>query len=280
MATLGTSPAARVRETTTDTGTGNFVLDGAKNDKDQPFLGTYAGGTTNVPYLIANQDAAEWEEGLATVQDDGSGNSEIVRGGSQTVTASSNSGSAVNFGSGTKDVFSPLSAEQSQAIFDHVNSTSNPHSVTKSQVSLGNVPNEDATDPTNWDYGLTGIDTTVVTGTAGTGGNLAEWNADGDLVGSGTATSSVFTTSSDVDHDSTTNFVSNEHIDHSGVSISAGTAMTGGGDITSSRTLNVDVGTSSSQVPQNSDLGTQAYNDQHIAGSSQNTNNGDITYVV
>ena len=29
-----------------------------------------------------------------------------------------------------------------------------------------------------------------------------------------------------------------------------------------------------------SGLGTQAENDQHIAGSSQNTNNGDITYVV
>jgi len=43
-----------------------------------------------------------------------------------------------------------------------------------------------------------------------------------------------------VDHDQTTNFVSNEHIDHTSVSITAGTGLSGGGDISSSRTLNVD----------------------------------------
>jgi len=35
-------------------------------------------------------------------------------------------------------------------------------------------------------------------------------------------------------------FVANEHIDHSTISVSAGTHLTGGGDITASRTLNVD----------------------------------------
>ena len=42
-----------------------------------------------------------------------------------------------------------------------------------------------------------------------------------------------------IDHDALTNFVANEHIDHSGVAITAGTGLTGGGDITSSKTLNV-----------------------------------------
>ena len=48
---------------------------------------------------------------------------------------------------------------------------------------------------------------------------------------------------SDVDHDLTTNFVANKHIDHSAVSINAGSGIqaTGLGDITSSRTVNVDV---------------------------------------
>jgi len=45
--------------------------------------------------------------------------------------------------------------------------------------------------------------------------------------------------SSQVDHDSTTNFVANKHIDHSTVSVTAGAGLTGGGDITISRTLNV-----------------------------------------
>lgn len=39
----------------------------------------------------------------------------------------------------------------------------------------------------------TGLDTKVVTGTAGTSGNLASWNADGDAVDSGVAASAVLT---------------------------------------------------------------------------------------
>lgn len=46
-----------------------------------------------------------------------------------------------------------------------------------------------------------------------------------------------------IDHDALTNFVANEHIDHSSVAISAGTGLTGGGDITTTRTLTVDIAT-------------------------------------
>lgn len=58
-----------------------------------------------------------------------------------------------------------------------------------------------------------------------------------------------------VNHDALQNFVANEHIDHSSVSISAGSGLTGGGDITASRTISMpNVGTSgtygsASQVP-------------------------------
>ena len=45
--------------------------------------------------------------------------------------------------------------------------------------------------------------------------------------------------SSQIDHDSTTNFVANEHIDHSGVTLTAGTGLTGGGTIETNRTFNV-----------------------------------------
>lgn len=41
------------------------------------------------------------------------------------------------------------------------------------------------------------------------------------------------------DHDQLTNFVANEHIDHSSVSITAGNGLTGGGTIASTRTINV-----------------------------------------
>ena len=49
--------------------------------------------------------------------------------------------------------------------------------------------------------------------------------------------SSFFDESSDVDHDATTNFVAAEHVDHSAVSILAGTGLTGGGTIEANRTL-------------------------------------------
>lgn len=40
-----------------------------------------------------------------------------------------------------------------------------------------------------------------------------------------------------VDHNALTNYVANRHVDHSAVTISAGTGLTGGGDITASRAL-------------------------------------------
>jgi hypothetical protein len=42
-----------------------------------------------------------------------------------------------------------------------------------------------------------------------------------------------------VDHDALQNFVANEHVNHASVSISAGTGLSGGGDITTTRTLNI-----------------------------------------
>lgn len=53
----------------------------------------------------------------------------------------------------------------------------------------------------------------------------------------------ILSSSAQVDHDQTTNFVTNEHIDHSSVSITAGAGLTGGGDLTSTRTLNIGAGT-------------------------------------
>ena len=46
-----------------------------------------------------------------------------------------------------------------------------------------------------------------------------------------------------IDHDSLANFVANEHVDHSGVTITAGDGLTGGGTIASTRTLAVGAGT-------------------------------------
>lgn len=44
-----------------------------------------------------------------------------------------------------------------------------------------------------------------------------------------------------VNHDNLVGFVANEHIDHSGVTLTAGEGLAGGGDITASRTFDLDI---------------------------------------
>mgnify|MGYP005624594239 FL=1 len=94
----------RVKETTTTTGTGAVSLAGAVTGFE-----TFAAGIGNsntVYYCIAHQDQAEFEVGLGTLDGD---SSDLTR---TTVISSSNSDSAVNFSSGTKDVFCTIPASK------------------------------------------------------------------------------------------------------------------------------------------------------------------------
>jgi hypothetical protein len=98
----------RVKETTTTTGTGAVSLAGAVTGFE-----TFAAGVGNsntTYYCIAHQDQAEFEVGLGTLDGD---SSNLTR---TTVISSSNSDSAVNFSSGTKDVFCTVPA--SKLIFE------------------------------------------------------------------------------------------------------------------------------------------------------------------
>ena len=52
-------------------------------------------------------------------------------------------------------------------------------------------------------------------------------------------TGAISTTDGDIVHDNLSGFVANEHIDHSSVSVTAGTGLTGGGTIAATRTVNV-----------------------------------------
>ena len=88
--------ADRVRETTTTTGTGSVTLAGAVTG----FQTFAAIGNANITYYtIAGQGTSEWEVGIGTYTASGTTLSR------DTVLASSNSGSLVNFSAGTKDVF-------------------------------------------------------------------------------------------------------------------------------------------------------------------------------
>jgi len=93
--------ADRVQETSTTTGTGTFSLLGASVGY-QSFASGVGDGNTCY-YCIAGQststDPSEWEVGLGTFTASGD---LLAR---NTILASSNSGSAVNFSAGTKNVF-------------------------------------------------------------------------------------------------------------------------------------------------------------------------------
>jgi hypothetical protein len=57
------------------------------------------------------------------------------------------------------------------------------------------------------------------------------------------STGTIATNDGAIVHDNLSGFVANEHIDHSAVTITAGSGLTGGGNITASRTLNIGQGT-------------------------------------
>lgn len=93
----------RVQDTSTTTGTGNFTLSGTAPTGKVDF-NTAFGTQQSFTYVIQGQSGSEWEVGIGYL----SASTTLVR---DRVTASSNSGSAVNFSSGTKDVFCDVPAE-------------------------------------------------------------------------------------------------------------------------------------------------------------------------
>ena len=88
----------------------------------------------------------------------------------------------------------------------------------------------------------------------------------GRMVGSIGATNGVVSGSSQIDHDTTTNFVANEHIDHSSVSVTAGSGISGGGTIEATRTLTLDTG--SNQFTEGI---TEVLNDLEVQSGSMST---------
>lgn len=97
----------RVKETTTTTGTGTITLAGAVSGF-QSF--SVIGNANTTYYSIVDSTAGTWEVGIGTYTSSGTTLSR------DTVLESSNSGSLVNFGSGTKDVFCTYPAERSVPI--------------------------------------------------------------------------------------------------------------------------------------------------------------------
>lgn len=100
---MGLVLADRVLETSTTTGTGTFSLSGASPGFQSFSSGIGDGNSTY--YTITDATSGAWEVGIGTYTLSGSTLSRDV------ILASSNSGSAVNFAAGTKDVFSTYPAD-------------------------------------------------------------------------------------------------------------------------------------------------------------------------
>jgi len=96
--------ADRVRETTTTTGTGTITLAGAVTNFET-FTSNLSNADTTYYAIVDNTNGA-FEVGLGTFTSSGT---TLAR---TTVIASSNSDSAVNFGSGTKEVFITIPASK------------------------------------------------------------------------------------------------------------------------------------------------------------------------
>jgi len=94
----------RVKVTSTTTGTGAFALGVAQTGFES--FATGIGNNNTTYYTIFNQGTTEWEVGLGTLD---ATSANLTR---TTVISSSNSDAAVNFTSGTKDVFCTLPASK------------------------------------------------------------------------------------------------------------------------------------------------------------------------
>ena len=114
--------ADRVQETTTTTGTGTVTLGGATTGF-QSFSAIGNGNTTY--YTISG--GSEWEVGIGTYTSSGT---TLAR---NTVLASSNGGSLVNFSAGSKNVFVTYPAKRSAmttGITENVSTISQSYTIT------------------------------------------------------------------------------------------------------------------------------------------------------
>jgi hypothetical protein len=130
--------ADRVKESCSSPGTGTVTLLGAATGYQSFSAGIGANNTTY--YVIADQVGSNWEVGYGTI---GSGGTTLAR---TTVLSSSNSGSLVNFASGTQDVFCDYTAKTALYVTNTGSQISLQAQATDSTATGGNARGANAVD--------------------------------------------------------------------------------------------------------------------------------------
>jgi len=165
----------RVKEQTTTTGTGSVTLGGAVSGFQT--FGSAVGNANTTYYAIVHQTADEWEVGLGTYTSAGTVLSR------DTILDSSNSGSAVPFSAGTKDVFVTYAADK--AIY---RDAAGEVSVTRATSATYAVSAETATSATNA--------TTAITATSATNASYALSATNANFAASATEATTAITATS------------------------------------------------------------------------------------
>jgi len=171
--------ADRVKDTSTTTGTGNITVSGSAPFGYRTFS-TVLSVSDTFYYAIQGQSTSEWEIGVGTY----ASTNQFVR---TTVLASSASGSAVSFSSGTKNVFITLAATRTLQL----DSTGNP--VFTGVLAIANGGTNSTATPTAGTVPY-GTGTAIAYSAAGTAGQVLTSGGTGaptwsTVTGLGTVTS-------------------------------------------------------------------------------------------
>jgi hypothetical protein len=146
----------------------------------------------------------------------------------------------------------------------HISSDGSDHTFIDQDVTSGSSPTFDGANFTGIDIS-SGTNLTAETPLLLDGDNLRLIYDTNDFELSGPGNIFFTILDSGIDHDATTNFVANEHVDHTSVTLTAGGGLSGGGDISVSRTFAVNVDDSTIEI--NSDtlrVKADGINDTHI----------------
>ena len=156
----------RVKETTTTTGTGTYTLAGAVTG----YQSFSVVGNNNTTYYTVT-DGTNWEVGIGTYTSSGTTLSR------NTILESSNAGSAVNWGAGSKDVFVTYPAERAihgQLYKENSTSPVAPSSTGTNSIAIGEAADASTTNTLAIGYSATAqgnYSTAIGSGSGGNGAN-------------------------------------------------------------------------------------------------------------